>query len=300
MSSFLRSMSTHTGHFKRAVVSFYKDGCATMAAALSYFSLLSLFPLLIVLVAILGKILGGSRAAYNRTLSLIQEVVPKFDQQLIEELNRLIRHASYGLLAMAVLLWMALQVFIYLEQAMIKIFKIPSRFGLLRSFWMSLLMLFGTGILIVASLFLTFVARGLRKIKMEIGGVGLFHFVSFFPVLIYLIPILLTFAGITLIYRYLPQKRVRWPHALLGGGLVSLLIEGAKQLFAWYVEEIADIKGIYGSLTAVVLFLIWVYYSSALMFLGAEWVHQLQMAGGGKSNRAGRKKRQSSNGRRSE
>ncbi|HET6370349.1 MAG TPA: YihY/virulence factor BrkB family protein [Nitrospiria bacterium] len=300
MSIFLRFASIHTGHFKRAIVSFYKDGCATMAAALSYFSLLSLFPLLIVLVAILGKILGGSRAAYDRTLSLIQEVVPKFDQQLIEELNRLIRHASYGFLAMAVLLWMALQVFIYLEQSMIKIFKIPSRFGLLRSFWMSLLMLFGTGILIVASLFLTFAARGLRKIQMELGGVGFFYFSSFFPVLIYLIPILLTFSGVALIYRNLPQNRVRWAHALLGGGLVSLLTEGAKQLFAWYVEEISDIKGIYGSLTAVVLFLIWVYYSSALMFLGAEWVHQLQMAGKGKGNKTGKRKRRLINGRRSE
>jgi membrane protein len=291
MSSFLRPASVHSGHFKRAVVSFYEDGCTTMAAALSYFSLLSLFPLLIVLVATLGKILGGSRTAYDWTLSLIQGVVPKFDQRLIEELNRLIRHASYGFWAMAALLWTALQVFVYLERAMTKIFKTASRFGLLRSFWMSLLMLLGTGLLIVVSLLLTFVARGLRKIQMEIGGEDLFHFGSLLPVLIYLIPILLTFAGVTLIYRYLPQNRVRWPHALLGGGMVSLLTEGAKQLFAWYVEEVANLKGIYGSLTAVVLFLIWVYYSSALLFLGAEWVYQLQLAGGGKGNRTGRKKR---------
>jgi len=274
----------------KAIVSFYRDGCTTMAAALSYFSLLSLLPLLTVIISVLGRVFGRSQLAYRWTLSLIRAMIPGFDVHLVDGLNRALLRPSGGFWAMAALLWMALQVFVYLERAMNRIFKAPSRFGILRSFWVSLLLLLGAGLFTLLSVLLTFTVHGLRRIQPGIDGGG-FSPIGRIPLFVHLLPVLLMFFAVSLIYWAVPNRRVHWRHASSAGAIVALLMEGAKQLFGWYVLEVADFAGIYGSLTAVILFLLWVYYSSALLFLGGEWVFHLEKFGPERPSRRRRKER---------
>ncbi|MBI4400669.1 MAG: YihY/virulence factor BrkB family protein, partial [Nitrospirae bacterium] len=82
--------------------------------------------------------------------------------------------------------------------------------------------------------------------------------------------------AVTCLYRYVPQKQPPWRDAMVGGMVLTLLWECAKHLFSNYVQSLTVYSRMYGSLLVVVLFLLWVYYSAALLLFGAAIVHRLQ------------------------
>jgi len=92
----------------------------------------------------------------------------------------------------------------------------------------------------------------------------------------YTLPFLLAFASVTCLYRFLPHQRPTWREATIGGAVFSLLWVSAKVLFVTYLEDAAVYTQLYGSLLEVVLLLLWVYYSSALVLLGAVVTYECQ------------------------
>jgi membrane protein len=73
-----------------------------------------------------------------------------------------------------------------------------------------------------------------------------------------------------LIYKIIPNKKIHFKTALQASFFTSLLWETAKQIFAWYVLHIGRFSMIYGSLTTLAIFFLWIYYSSAVVILGGE------------------------------
>jgi membrane protein len=67
-----------------------------------------------------------------------------------------------------------------------------------------------------------------------------------------------------------PARPVPWRAALLGSGMATLLLEGTKNAFFWYVREIANFNAIYGPLSSVILLLVWIYLSAVLVLFGAS------------------------------
>ena len=88
-------------------------------------------------------------------------------------------------------------------------------------------------------------------------------------------PAFFTFLSFTAMYKVLPHKKVRLELAAIGGVVAAALWEGAKYAFAWYVGDVADISGIYGSLTAIIVFLLWIFYTAVILLLVAEMVNIL-------------------------
>jgi membrane protein len=92
----------------------------------------------------------------------------------------------------------------------------------------------------------------------------------------FVIPAFLIFLFTTSLYMLLPRKKVLLRHALWGGVFTAMFLEAAKHVFTFYMTfKISRLGAIYGSLTAIVTFLMWLFYSSSIFLVGAELVHNL-------------------------
>ena len=89
-----------------------------------------------------------------------------------------------------------------------------------------------------------------------------------------LVPALISVIAFTVFYRTMPRNRVRWRDVWLGGVLAGLIWEGARQLFAWYLANFARHSLIYGSVGAIIGFLLWAYLSAQILLVGAEFTAQ--------------------------
>jgi membrane protein len=89
-------------------------------------------------------------------------------------------------------------------------------------------------------------------------------------------PFFFTFWMCFLIYKIIPDKKIHFKTALQAAFFTSLLWEAAKQLFGWYVLRLGGFSVIYGSLSALVIFFLWIYYSSVILLLGGEVAFQLE------------------------
>jgi membrane protein len=90
-----------------------------------------------------------------------------------------------------------------------------------------------------------------------------------------LVPLLLSVAAFILMYRTIPRTHVRWRDVWLGGLIAGLIWEAGKQVFAWYVSNFASYSVIYGSVGAIIVFLLWCYLSGQLLLLGAEFTAEV-------------------------
>ena len=94
-------------------------------------------------------------------------------------------------------------------------------------------------------------------------------------ILKYLLPFFLTYCTFFLIYKIIPNKRVHFKSALQAAFFTSLLWELAKHLFTWYVVHLAEYSIFYGELSTLVIFVLWIYYSSTILVVGGEFTYFL-------------------------
>jgi membrane protein len=94
----------------------------------------------------------------------------------------------------------------------------------------------------------------------------------------YVVPFLTVFFMVTVMYIFFPKTDVRMKHAFTGALFATVFQELAKHIFTWYVGTIINFGTIYGPLSAVFVFLLWVFYSSCIFLIGAEMVHNLSPA----------------------
>jgi membrane protein len=87
---------------------------------------------------------------------------------------------------------------------------------------------------------------------------------------LYLVPGAITLVIFFLVYRFVPNRRMHWRYVWPGALVATVLFESAKGLFIWYLENFATHDLVYGSLTSVIVLLLWAYVSSLILILGAE------------------------------
>jgi membrane protein len=87
---------------------------------------------------------------------------------------------------------------------------------------------------------------------------------------LYLVPGFITLMVFLLLYRFVPNRQMRWQYVWPGAVVATILFEIAKSLFLWYLENFAVYDQVYGSLASVIVLMFWAYLSSLLLILGAE------------------------------
>jgi membrane protein len=255
------------------------DG-SLMAAAMAYYFALSLFPLLLVLVAGLGVALqstvAGQDAQERLLLAIEQQVSPELSQQIGRSLRTVSSNAaSRGPIGFAVLLVTAIAIFTQVDHAFNRIWRLPDDTEESWLTWLgrlafqrfkALLMLLAAGAFVLAATLASLVWSAVQAAiqpTLEIAPD-----VQWVPGL--LINVSLNFIAFTLVYRFVPRVGVRWGEALRGATLAAILWEVGRQLLGIYLIHLGypTAYGVIGSFIAIML---WAYYAMIVVFLGAEY-----------------------------
>jgi membrane protein len=91
-----------------------------------------------------------------------------------------------------------------------------------------------------------------------------------------LLTLLLDTALFVVIYRFVPNRRIRWSSVLVGGLATAVLWESAKQAFRWYIESVGVYSAVYGSLGVTIALMMWVYYSAIVFIIGAALIRAFE------------------------
>jgi len=253
-----------------ALKKFNDDNGFLLSSGLTFNLLVGLIPLFLLLLAFVGTYLYSDREVLNYIRRYLEDMAPSLDPRIMKNILRVIRDRKIvGILGIGGLIWTSIWVFSSLRTALNIIFQVKKGQGILRGIAIDLLMILLVGSFHLASMILTSVMTYLKRYRfsfkspLELGAViGLF--------LKYIIPFFFSFWMFFLIYKVLPNKKINFKTALQAALFTSLLWEGAKQFFGWYVLSLGGFTVIYGSLSALAIFVLWVYYSSTILLLGGE------------------------------
>jgi membrane protein len=255
------------------------------AAAIAYCVALSFFPLLLVLVAVLGWVLAWTNAGQEAQQQLLETIRQQASQNLAEQVEQSLAAVSAkapagGPIGFVVLVISAIAIFAQIDTALDRIFKVPvdPHEGWLR--WIGRLlferlkalgMLLGVGGFIVLAMVASMVLSGVLQAMEPAAEAGpwIQWATSFW------INLGLNLLALTLIYRTLPKPGIRWREALRGGIVAAILWEVGRQALAAYLLRLnyPSAYGIIGSFLAVML---WAYYASLVVLFGAEYVRVLR------------------------
>ncbi len=255
------------------------DNCLRLGASLAFYTLSSLIPLLLIVLAILTFVLhftGGGKDLEQRLLRQITQVVhnPDLATQITSGLtSRGSDAATKGTLGtvvgVVVLLVTASGVFAELDQAFDIIWKAPNvaqragLWGFIRAKFLSFTLVLGVAFLLLVSQVLTAVLTGLHDV-LPLGSLWAALNVALQVGFITLI--------FTLLFKFLPDTHVAWSDVWIGALLTALLWIAGQQLLTLYFKYFTGFSS-YGALGGVLAFLFYVYYSSQILFLGGEYTY---------------------------
>ncbi|MDQ2773981.1 MAG: YihY/virulence factor BrkB family protein [Acidobacteriota bacterium] len=243
-----------------------------MGAALAYYTLLSIAPLMIVVVAICGLVFKNS--AETDVLRQTADVMGPAAAKTLKGILDNSHHAGSGVFATVValvtLLFGASGVFMELRSALNRIWEVPPRVsarwrGAVSQRLMSFAMVLALGILLLVSLLLSAAFAMVQKFA-----------TGYLPPLAAITGEILNFVVSTvalgvlfsLIFRLVPERRLPWHVVTTGGAVTAVLFSIGKSLLAIYLTT-AAVGSTYGAAGSLVAFIVWVYYSAQIFFFGA-------------------------------
>jgi membrane protein len=250
------------------------DNALTLGAALAYYTIFSMAPLLVLAIAVAGLVFGRA-AAQGEIVAQIEGMLGPSGAELIESMIERASEPSTGVIAtvvsLATMIFGASGVFGQLQGSLNLIWGADTlrRTGVkgqLQRRAASFSMILGIGFLLLVSLALSALISGLHQVfdaYLTVPGavISLANFgVSFVVVT----------ALFAMIFKLLPDARIEWRDVWLGAAVTAVLFTIGKGLIGVYLGR-AGVTSVYGAAGSLVLVLLWVYYSSQLLFLGAEF-----------------------------
>ncbi|MGD0885424.1 MAG: YihY/virulence factor BrkB family protein [Thermodesulfovibrionales bacterium] len=257
----------------KSFLDFFRDGGLMLAGSMSFFTMMAMVPFCLFLVTIFGQFLGHNREFYQFFVSRIVSFFPKITSQITEEIKKIITYHGLGKFSLVLYGFLSYQLFSSIESAINVIFKIRVKRSLLISIILSLFVV----TMVVAALFISFSATSaismLQTLKEIFPDLRIGKITGF--LIRFVIPLFLVFLIVMTLYLVLPRKMVTFVNAVWGALFTAIFLEVAKHLFTIYVVHVTKLGTIYGPLSAFVIFLLWVFYSSCIFLIGAEIVHNL-------------------------
>lgn len=259
--------------FWEARNAFSRDGCLNLAAALAFYTILSLIPFLFLLLSLTGYFLGSSEQAFQMVVAWGDRLFPQSSALILKEVEALAQRAKlFGWIGFFSLIWTASIVFSSLEYAMGIVFRVEQRRGFFQSKLLAMAMIPGAMFIFLLSLLVTAFARVMENYEFKIWGINLAQSEIFEFLLGYLFPYLILTTSFTAIYKIIPSTTISIRHALVGGASGALLFEIVKHIFTWYVRYSSPYSIIYGSLETFVILVVSVFYSASVLLFCAELV----------------------------
>jgi len=260
-----------------------RDKAPRMGAALAYYTIFSLAPLLVIAIAIAGFVFGRE-AVEGRITYEIQGLIGSESARAVQTMIQSAHKPAHGVLAtifgIAILLIGASGVFTEMQDALNTIWKVDTTsktgvWNLLKYRFLSFGMVLGIGFLLLVSLLLSAALTAVAT-----------YASSFLPIppaaihaMDFLFSVFFIAALMALIFKFLPDTRVAWGDVWVGAALTSLLFTAGKFLIGFYIGKSVTMSA-YGAAGSVVIILAWIYYSAQLLYFGAEFTHVYSKACG--------------------
>ena len=285
---FLRSFG---GLLKRAGSAWLGDNSPRIGAALAFYTLFAIAPILVIVVALAGFVFGA-QAAQGQIVRQFQGLMGTQGASTVETVLQSIHKSAAGAsttaIALVALLVGASGVFNELQDALNTIWKVDSShrgawLTFIRQRLLSIGLVVAAGFLLLVSLvvtaFLTAAESFVNRITaVSTIGLGAINFVLSFCVITFLF---------ALIFKLIPDTAIRWRDVQMGAAVTAVLFTGGKAAIGFYLAHSA-LTSAYGAAASLVVFLVWIYYSAQIMLFGAELTHVYTFRFGSRSLEPGR------------
>jgi membrane protein len=258
---------------KEAALKWVNDRGQRLGAALAFYSILSLAPLLVILMAAAGA-LFGEKAASGEIVSQIEGLIGHDGAVVVQDLLAHVHRPKEGALATILgsitLLLGASGVFAELQDSLNLIWRVQVKPGqslkaLVRDRFLSFVMVLGTAFLLIVSLVVSAVLAGAEKYLSSL--------IAGFDVLLPALGSVVSFCVLTvlfaMIFKVVPDARIAWRDVWPGGAVTAFLFSVGKYLFGLYLGR-SGVASAYGAAGSLVVLIIWTYYSAQILFFGAE------------------------------
>lgn len=270
-----RSAKSTIEIFKETLQEWNEDKVPLWAAALAYYTVFSLAPLLIIAIAIAGAVFG-EEAARGELVSQVQSLIGKEGAEAVQTMIQNANKPSSGgaiatVFGVIALLFGASGVFGQLQDALNAIWEVKPKpkqalWGFLQSRFLSFASVLVIGFLLLVSLVLS---AALSGISTYFSG-----FISEWAIVGQIINFVVSFGVITLliaaIYKFIPDVELRWSDLWVGAGVTALLFSIGKYLIGLYLGN-SSVSSTYGAAGSLVVILLWVFYSAQIILFGAEF-----------------------------
>jgi membrane protein len=264
---------------KAAVQSWSEDYAPSMGAALAYYTMFSIAPLLLIVISVAGLVFGAD-AARGEVFEQLEGLMGATGAKAVEGLLQSVDQPSSGIVAtmvgLAVLLIGATTVFAELQNSLDRIWRAPARdrkgglLGMVRARLLSIGMILGIGFLLMVSLVASAALAALGKWWQPLF--------AGWEITLNVVNFLVSFGLITgvfaMIYKLMPRVQVQWRDVWVGAAVTALLFTIGKLLIGLYIGK-SGVASTFGAAASIVVVLVWVYWSAQIFLMGAEftWVY---------------------------
>jgi membrane protein len=261
---------------KNSVSEFFSDNCLNVAAAIAYYTLQSIFPLVLGMIVVGSFFLQEGEARAN-FINGVKSALPNLGNFNLGEIIDGLTKSAPGLLSISglLLLWSGSGIFdqlIFGVNVAYDVKKDNRNFFLKLGLRLGLLLVLG--LLIAAAFSVTILSQLLFSAKVELFGISPGNFSFLLPVISYLVPIALMFCVFAILYKVGPDRKGnKWRYVVVGALVAAVLFEILKYGFTFYITAFNasdSYAKTYGTLGGVVLFLFYIWISAAIMLFGAE------------------------------
>jgi membrane protein len=255
----------------RGLEGFYRSDNLTYAASIAYYALLSLFPFFLLAFAVLGRATADAQDR-NAVFSFVLEYFPTQFEFISAQLDAFgANRIEVGVTGTIALVWGALGFFGAISTAVNYAWGVDEQ----RSFWkhrlFSFLMLLVTGSILLIALLLVSASQ-------IVGASWFAEVLGHFPGLALLRGFTVRYATTLLfivvvgfVFYFVPNAKVRLRDVWIGAVVTGLLWKGALEGFSWYMRDMSRFTRVTGSITVVVIFLVWVYVQAVILLYGVEF-----------------------------
>jgi membrane protein len=257
---------------KKAAVAWMADNAMRLGASLAFYTLLSSAPLVVIVLAIAGFVFRGN-GVQGQLVAQLRDLMGDEGAKAVQTMIANAASPGSGVIAVTVgiltLLFAASGVFAELQDALNAVWGVKPRPGralwvIVRERFLSFVMILAIGFLLLVSLVVTAILSALT------GYAGLDNIGIIGQVLSFCVSFLVITLLFAMIFKFLPDVKIGWRDVWVGAAVTALLFAVGKLLIGLYLGR-ASIGSAYGAAGSLVVFLVWIYYSSLILFYGAEF-----------------------------
>lgn len=277
----------------QAVAGWIDHDASTLGAALAFYTVFSFAPILIIAIGVIGILTGGDNVRADllaQMRNLLGETGASAVQTLLSNAHYIGKSKAATAIGIGTLLMGASTVFVELQTSLDRIWGIPKR-NRHRSVWrfvrarlLSVGLVFAVGFLLMVSLLVSTVLAAAGDWFAVFLGDRHFSILA----LDVLLSVLFSTALFAMIYKYVPQEPLQWSDLWVGAAVTAVLFNIGKFAIGFYLGKSA-ISSVYGAAGALLVLLLWTYYSAQIFLFGAEITRSYSFVCGTRAGADGRR-----------